>query len=86
MFKLKEIFDGWGNYAKDKLNLLNPGIKQMSKYRLLICNECDMRDFGVCNPNKKGMNVLTGEMVSGCGCGLAAKALSPTSKCPLGKW
>ncbi len=86
MFKLKEILDGWGNYAKDKLKLLDPAIKQMSKHRLLICDECEMRNFGTCNPTKKGLNVLTGELVSGCGCNLTAKALSPKSKCPLGKW
>lgn len=86
MLNLKEILDGWGNYAKDKLKILDPAIKQMSKHRLLICNECNMRDYGTCNPNKKGTNVLTGDLVSGCGCNLAAKTLSPTSKCPLGKW
>lgn len=86
MLNLKEILDGWGNYAKDKLKILDPAIKQMSKHRLLICNECDMRDYGTCNPTKKGTNVLTGDLVSGCGCNLAAKTLSPTSKCPLGKW
>mgnify|MGYP003114532759 FL=1 len=86
MIKLKEIFDGWGNYAKDKLKLLEPSLKLMSKQRLLICHECEMRTFGTCNPGKKGLNIMTGELVRGCGCNLAAKTLSPISRCPLGKW
>ena len=33
-----------------------------------------------------GKHVVTGELKKGCGCRLAAKALSPGSECPLGKW
>ena len=35
---------------------------------------------------KQGIHVVTGQKVRGCGCRLAAKALSPGSVCPLGKW
>ena len=35
---------------------------------------------------KTGKHVVTGQEVRGCGCRLAAKALSPGSVCPLGKW
>ena len=86
MLKLKEILDGWGNYAKDKIKILDPALKQMSKHRLLICDECEMSTFGMCSPLKEGVLVITGQTVKGCGCGLAAKTLSPTSRCPLGKW
>jgi hypothetical protein len=45
-----------------------------------------MRNGGTCNPSKIGIHVKTGQEVRGCGCRLAAKALSPGSGCPLGKW
>jgi hypothetical protein len=45
-----------------------------------------MRNGGTCNPNKTGIHVKTGAEIRGCGCRLAAKALSPGSVCPLGKW
>jgi len=86
MLKLKDILEGWGNYVKDKLNLLDPAIKQIAKHRLLICDDCELRSFQICSPSKKGKHIETGEMVSGCGCGLPAKTLVPTAKCPLGKW
>ena len=83
---LKEIFDGWGNLIKDALKKLDPEIKELAKRRLLICNIRDLRSNAICNPLKQGVHVTTGEMKFGCGCGLAAKTLSPDSKCPLGKW
>ncbi len=83
---LKEILDGWGNLVKDKLKLLQPSLKEMAKHRMLICNICELRSFAICNPTKSGINVITGEIRKGCGCGLPAKTLSPSSKCPLDKW
>ena len=83
---LKEILDGWGNFAKDKLKLLNPEIKELAKKRMLVCNFCDIRSFAICNPTKSGINVITGELKFGCGCALPPKTLSPDSNCPLGKW
>ena len=35
-----------------------------------------------CVALKEGVHVITGQTVKGCGCGLAAKTLSPTSRCP----
>jgi len=32
------------------------------------------------------LNEKTNQMVSGCGCNIAAKTLSRASKCPAGKW
>jgi len=51
-----------------------------------ICDDCTLRIGGTCSPKKTGKHVETGEITKGCGCGLAAKTLSPTSHCPLAKW
>jgi len=57
MLKLKDILEGWGNYVKDKLNLLDPAIKQIAKHRLLICDDCELRSFQICSPSKKGKHI-----------------------------
>lgn len=83
---VSQILTGWGNLVKSHFVDLEPELKALSSNRLLICNACDMRTGGTCNPQKVGRHVVTGEEVRGCGCRLAAKALSPGSECPLGKW
>lgn len=84
--QLSQIFTGWGNYVKSHFVDLAPELKALSTNRLLTCNACDMRNGGTCDTNKTGTNIKTGAQVRGCGCRLAAKALSPGSGCPLGKW
>ena len=86
MSKINEILDGWGNLVKAEFNLLNPEILKMSQQRLELCHSCDMRSGNTCSRSKKGKHVVTGLVLTGCGCNLSAKPLSPTSKCPLGKW
>ena len=86
MSKLKEIFDGWGNLVKDKFGILNEEIKIMAQIRLEQCHICSMRSGNVCDPTKKIKHIVTEQMVSGCGCSLSAKTLSPDSECPAGKW
>jgi len=83
---VSQILTGWGNLVKSHFVELAPELKAQSTNRLLICNSCDMRNGGTCNPSKTGIHVKTGQEVRGCGCRLAAKALSPGSVCPLGKW
>ena len=83
---VSQILTGWGNLVKSHFVELAPELKAQSSNRLLICNSCDMRNGGTCNPSKTGKHVVTGQEVRGCGCRLAAKALSPGSICPLGKW
>ena len=83
---VSQILTGWGNLVKSHFVELAPELKAQSSNRLLICNSCDMRNGGTCNPSKTGKHVVTGQEVRGCGCRLAAKALSPGSVCPLGKW
>ena len=84
--QIEQILTGWGNLVKSHFVDLAPELKTESEKRLNICNTCDMRNGGTCNPQKTGIHVVTGQEVRGCGCRLAAKALSPGSVCPLGKW
>lgn len=83
---IEQILTGWGNYMKSHFVELDPELKAEGQKRLEICNPCDMRNGGTCSTGRKGKHVVTGIMTSGCGCRLAAKALSPGSVCPLGKW
>lgn len=86
MSKIVEIVEGWANVVKDQFNAVDPVTKEVSKKRLLVCNECDIRVGNTCSPQKWGINILTEQRVNGCGCNIAAKTLSPSSRCPLGKW
>lgn len=83
---VSQILTGWGNLVKSHFVDLEPELKAQGENRLLICNSCHMRNGGTCDPRKQGKHVVTGELKTGCGCRLAAKALSPGSHCPLGKW
>ncbi len=83
---IEQILTGWGNYVKSHFVELAPELKAEGQKRLEICNSCSMRDRGTCSTARRGKHVITGEMMKGCGCKLAAKALSPKSVCPLGKW
>lgn len=86
MSKILEIVEGWANVVKDQFNAVDPITKEVSKKRLLKCNDCDIRVSNTCSPNKFGINIITEQRVNGCGCNIAAKTLSPSSRCPLGKW
>lgn len=86
MSKVVEIIEGWANVMKDQFNAVEPGTKALSKARLLECNECEIRQGNSCSPLIYSYHVKTGARTSGCGCNIAAKTLSPSSSCPLGKW
>ena len=84
--QIEQILVGWGNYVKSRFVELSPELKEMGQKRLEICAPCDMRNGGTCSTTRQGKHVITGQIATGCGCHLAAKALSPGSVCPLGKW
>ena len=86
MGQIHEILTGWGNVVKERLGTLDTETRIMGVQRMMICDECPMRDGNRCDPNRWGYHVETKERVRGCGCALSAKTLSPESKCPLGKW
>jgi hypothetical protein len=84
--KIVEIIEGWGNVIKDQFNAVDPVTKAVSKKRLLECNSCGLRQGNTCSPQIYGYHIITNERKNGCGCNIAAKTLSPSSQCPLGKW
>jgi len=86
MSQIKEIIEGWANVIKDNFGIIDPITKSISTKRLKKCDGCDIREGNVCSPLKFGTNIITERRVSGCGCNIAAKTLSPSSQCPLGKW
>tara|TARA_B110000003_G_C16628538_1_gene525771 strand:+ start:828 stop:1088 length:261 start_codon:yes stop_codon:yes gene_type:complete len=86
MSKLSEIIEGWGNLIKDQFNAVDPITKELSKKRLLECNVCSLRQGNMCSPYIFGYHIETNHRLNGCGCNIAAKTLSRSSKCPLGKW
>jgi hypothetical protein len=83
---ISNIIRGWGNIILDELDFLNPVIKEKAEERLNICDTCPLRTNNKCDKTKKGINIETGEEVYGCSCNLTAKALDPSSMCPLHKW
>lgn len=83
---IEHIITGWANVVKDKFNVLDPATKNMAADRMQLCNMCYLRTGNTCDPSKGGMNLKTGKIEKGCGCNIAAKTLSPQSKCPLAKW
>ena len=84
--KIKNIINGWANVVKDKLDSLEPELKEMSEKRLAHCHSCNLRLENTCSRKAEGYHVETLELKSGCGCNLSAKTLDPGSECPLGKW
>lgn len=84
--QIKNILTGWGNLVKDKFNLLDESIKYMASVRMIYCNGCPIRKNNRCDPQSQIKNLVTGEIVNGCGCNIAAKTLDPESRCPAGKW
>lgn len=86
MSKINDILLGWANLIKDAFGQLEPAIKKIAEERLNICHICDIRLDGMCDPRKTGIHIETGHLKRGCGCNIAAKAMNPNSKCPLGKW
>ena len=86
MSQLREIIEGWANVVKDQFNAVDPVTKAISKKRLELCDPCGLRQGNTCSPQIYGYHVITEERKNGCGCNIAAKTLSPSSQCPLGKW
>jgi hypothetical protein len=84
--QLVQILDGWGNRVKDLFGVLDEETKRIGKERLFHCDSCHMRNGNTCDPRQTGINLKTGLPVTGCGCNISAKTLSPHSICPMDKW
>ena len=86
--QVKDIAEGWTNYALDRE-------KDLSEKRMKICIECPLynNDNDRCDASKC-INIKTGEMamgpgkdiVCGCNCFMKKASRSINKKCVLGKW
>lgn len=86
--QVKQIAQGYTNWALGRED-------ELSAKRLAICRECPLYDADTdrCS-NKRGMNTVTGEIVSlpgenivmGCGCYMKKKSRVLSAKCVLKKW
>lgn len=85
MSKLKEITEGWFNYAKKELGLLDLQTAEVAEKRLKICSTCKIRTGDRCDSTKGGISKYN-KFTYGCGCPLIPKSLSPSSRCPLDYW
>lgn len=83
---VKDIAQGWFRVALDQVGLLPEHVKQESERRLQICNACEFRVGNTCSKMKQGKNVITNEIVVGCGCNNKAKSMADKSVCPASKW
>lgn len=89
--KFKEIAEGWLNSID-----CSPEIKEIGERRALICAQCPLNVNNVCSKNQKGYVKSSftykdefrqeGQLVTGCGCPLKQKVLSPSTQCPLNNW
>jgi hypothetical protein len=86
MANIIHILEGWGNYVRQRFDVLDSDTQQLASDRLLHCDACEIRRGNTCDPNQWGYHVVTNEKKTGCGCNIAAKTLSRGSECPLGKW
>jgi hypothetical protein len=86
VMNFKLIIEGWANYLRDRFDLLEESTKILAHSRIEICDTCEVREGRSCSPSKTTKHVITEELVRGCGCNIAAKAMAQESKCPAGKW
>lgn len=80
MGKLKEIYDGWSGYIKNKFDMMPEKDRKNAEKRLSSCLDCPLRTRNRCDSKKVFNNI------KGCGCYIHAKAFSINSKCPLNKF
>lgn len=91
MSRLLEIAAGWYNM----INSTRP-LQEMARARLEVCEECpekvELNGLAAAvislanSANSVADNSKPIYRCGICGCALSAKALSPDSSCPLGKW
>jgi hypothetical protein len=86
MVNVIHILEGWGNYVRDKFDMLDSDTQELASKRLTFCDSCHMRDGNSCSTSKSGYHIITKQLTYGCGCNISAKTLSKGSQCPLGKW
>lgn len=79
----REIIEGWRNHLIPPKDLKEV-IKKVSEERLEICSTCPKQSE---NAKADGYKTIRIDLhCTACGCPLASKTKSLSSKCPLGKW
>lgn len=86
MSALAEIIEGWTNLTKLQFGSVPEHLQKMGEERSAICIDCKAYNKGFCDPKRSVQHKTKNEMVTGCGCYLAAKVLCEKCKCPAGKW
>lgn len=77
---MKKIFEGFKNRLAPS-SAKREDIEKMAAERLQICRQCPSN-----STNNGYQGLRCDEHCTICGCNLAAKTRSPSSKCPIGKW
>lgn len=81
-----QVIDGFSNLFLSELHLLPQKEQEAYAGRYERCINCSIRVGNVCDPNQSRPHAVTGEIVHGCGCNLAASTKSPRKSCPAGEW
>lgn len=84
--QLGQIRDGYVNLVLDTMGELPPAEKELYQARAAICDDCPVRTGNTCSKSRSIQHHITGDYVTGCGCGLDAAVKAPTKECPAGKW
>ena len=84
--QLEQIAQGWVRFGLSKMHFTSDKVKARAEERIAVCDTCEMRVDNTCSTSKEGINVVTRQLKSGCGCNLSAKALADEPACPLSKW
>lgn len=69
-----EIYPGWRNWV-----FHDPKMKELAIRRGAICKDCEHLNHFI---RSKRWGMKCGK----CGCPIAMKVYSPTTRCPMGKW
>lgn len=72
---LSEIYAGWKNFIFE-----NPKVEAEAKRRIEICAGNEEKQLKKCD------HFRDNKTCAKCGCYMPAKARSPKSTCPAGKW
>lgn len=84
--KVNDILDGFSKLFLEGFNILDKETRDLANTRYRHCMTCTMRNNNTCSTKKTGIDILSGEAKTGCGCNLAAKTKLRSSTCPLSKW
>lgn len=85
-FKVLDVIQGCAEAYLEDIDSKPEAVKNVIKYRLTLCNGCELNEDGWCNTDKTIVDLKTGKPVKGCGCNLKCKTALLRSHCPAHKW